>query len=136
LLPEEGAPDASPNRPGVLVVDDDPLVLNLLDMALRLQGFDVYLATGGREAIRRYQEHSAFINVALVDVRMAGLDGPATVDELRRLNPNLPCCFMSGHTGEYSDGDLQARGASYFFDKPFRLDQVAEVLGRLARAAD
>jgi CheY-like chemotaxis protein len=121
LLPEEGAPDASPNRPGVLVVDDDPLVLNLLDMALRLQGFDVYLATGGREAIRRYQEHSAFINVALVDVRMAGLDGPATVDELRRLNPN---------------GDLQARGASYFFDKPFRLDQVAEVLGRLARAAD
>jgi DNA-binding NtrC family response regulator len=121
-------PPVEAARPGVLIVDDDPGVLSLVAMALQRQGFAVWPASSGRSALEIFHRERDRIDLALLDVRMPGLDGPQTLAELRRLAPDLTCCFMSGHSAPYTVEDLQSLGAIHCFDKPFRLDEVARCL--------
>jgi CheY-like chemotaxis protein len=122
-------------QPGILVVDDEVLVLNLLHTLLRRQGFVVWPAAGGAAAIEIFRREQANIAVVLLDVRMPGLDGPQTLAELRRIRPDVACCFMSGCTAPYTSEDLRALGAAHLFPKPFPVDEIASVLARLARRA-
>jgi CheY-like chemotaxis protein len=120
-------------RPGVLVVDDDHLVRIMVQMGLERDGFEVWLARNGWEAIELYREHRDSVGVVLLDVRMPGLDGPATLDALRKLNPGVLVCFMSGDTGNYEPEDLRQRGAVHVIAKPFQLNELADVLRQLTR---
>jgi DNA-binding NtrC family response regulator len=123
-------PSASPRKPGILVVDDDPSVRNFLDTALQLQGFAVWLAAGGLEAVQVYQQHSSAVDLALLDVRMPLVDGPQTLAAILRLDPQLRACFMTGQS-PYSKTQLLLMGAAYVFDKPFQLAQMTTVLMQL-----
>ena len=129
---EPAARDPS-ERPGVLVVDDDRLVRIIVQLGLERDGFDVWLASSGLEAIDLYQKHQSRIAVVLLDVRMPGLDGPQTLDALRKLNPAARACFMSGDLGDYGPEELRRRGAASLVAKPFRLDQLANLLWLLVR---
>jgi CheY-like chemotaxis protein len=128
--------DATASQPGVLVVDDDKVLLGLLNTTLQRHGFRVWLAASGFEAIEIYQRHRPLINVVLLDVRMPGLDGPRTLAELQRLDPSVACCFMSGYTADYPLPELLGLGASHFFDKPFRMEEIVRVLDCLAGRPD
>jgi CheY-like chemotaxis protein len=119
-------------KQGVLVVDDEPAVRKLLQLSLERQGFAVWLAADGRQALELYERHRDRVDVVLLDVRMPGLDGPQTLAALRRLNPQVPCCFMTGDAGHYDTAELRARGAIRVFLKPFRPDEVGNVLACLA----
>jgi len=70
----------------------------------------------------------------LLDVRMPEMDGPQTLAALRSINPEVRCCFMSGHTGDYSAEQLLELGASHVFQKPFGLSELAWTLQRLLQA--
>jgi CheY-like chemotaxis protein len=120
------------NKPGVLVVDDDHLVRIMVQLGLERNGFEVWLAPHGREALDLYREHRENITVVLLDVRMPGLDGPETLDALRELDPDVLACFMSGNTGDYEPEELLQRGAAYVIAKPFHLDELASILRLLA----
>ena len=71
-----------------------------------------------------------------MDVRMPGLDGPQTLAALQEINPEIRCCFMSGHLGHYTEWTLCNLGAAAIFGKPFHLTEVAELLWELASNAD
>jgi CheY-like chemotaxis protein len=120
------------DRLGVLVVDDEHLVRIMLQLGLERDGFDVWLASNGREAIELYRKEGENIAVVVLDVRMPGLDGPATLDVLRELNPGVRVCFISGDLGDYKPEALLQRGAAYVLTKPFHLNQLAHVLRLLA----
>jgi CheY-like chemotaxis protein len=126
------APPAAPRTPGVLVVDDEGCVRGVLGIGMRRAGFAVWLAADGREALDLYRRHRESIDVVLLDVLMPGLDGPQTLAALRELNPQIRCCFMSGDLGGYTEERLRRLGAAAILQKPFRLDEVADVLGQLA----
>ena len=123
-------------RHGILVVDDEDSVRGLLQIVLQRQGFDVWLAADGFQACKLYDRFRSQIDLVLLDVRMPGWDGPRTLAELRRLNPDLPCCFMTGQAGEYSEGQLLVLGASRVFAKPFALASVRTALWELAAKAE
>jgi DNA-binding NtrC family response regulator len=119
-------------NPSILIVDDDTMLLNLLQLVLRQRGFVVYSASSGEEALALYRHHHASTELALLDVCMPGLDGVGTLAELRRVQPGLRACFMSGHTGLYGPDELRASGMLRFFDKPFSIHQLADELWQLA----
>src|SRR5262249_16083209 len=74
---------------GVLVVDDAAAIRALLRAALERSGFAVWVAVDGHEAIQVCEKVGPQISLALLDVRMPGLDGPATLRALQNLNPDL-----------------------------------------------
>jgi len=120
-------------KPGVLVVDDDHVVRIMVQMGLERNGFDVWSASSGREAIHLYRKHRDHIDVVLLDVRMTGLDGLQTLDALRELNPRVQACFITGDTGLDKLEELWRRGAARVIAKPFHLDELANILRPLAR---
>jgi CheY-like chemotaxis protein len=119
--------------PAVLVVDDETAVRRTLGAMLRCHGYEPIPAKGGAEAVEVCRARAGELVGAVVDVRMPGMDGPATLDALRAVRPDLPCVFVSGDAGDYSVGELLARGASAVLAKPVRLEElgraVADALG-------
>ena len=105
--------------PEVLVVDDEPFLLRMLELALPAHGLAVRTAAGGRQALDLYRAHRGTIGVVLLDVNMPGLDGPQTLARLREIDPGVRCCFMSGPSARYGAGQLLAMGADQVFAKPF-----------------
>lgn len=114
--------------PGILVADDEELLRTVLQLVLRRQGFNVWVAANGAEAEELYRQYAEHIDLVLLDVRMPVLDGPATLAALRRQKPDLRCCFMSGDTGDVTPADLLALGAERVFDKPFSIVEAAKLM--------
>jgi serine/threonine-protein kinase RsbW len=117
------------DRPGVLVVDDEPHVRQLLELALGRDGLAVWSAASGRAAVEFYRRNQGLIGVVLLDVRMPGLDGPATLAALRQINPHVRALFVSGDTGVYTPEALLGLGAEAVLRKPFDLTEVCRAVG-------
>jgi PAS domain S-box-containing protein len=95
--PVDGDRARDPSR--VLVVDDDPLVREVLARQLRAAGFDVLRAESGIEALALLAagEH---IDVLLTDLSMPGLDGLAVIREAQSRIPGLPAVLLTGYAGD------------------------------------
>ncbi len=125
------------HRRTILVVDDSRAVLGMLAEALRCHGLVALTAASAGEAVEACRRHRDLVALALLDVQMEGLDGPATLRALREADPSLPCCFTSGDTGRYSDADLRALGAARVFQKPFgSMAGLAAALAAVIRDAE
>jgi CheY-like chemotaxis protein len=120
--------------PGILIADDEPAIRQLLQMSLEAQGFQVWVAASGAEAVQIYQRHRAEIAVVLLDVIMPGQDGPRTLEALEQFDPEVRCLFMSGNLGAYTEQDLLQRGARGVVSKPFVLESLTARLRQLAAA--
>ena len=118
-----------PRRPGVLVVEDEAILRDLLEQALPPHGFTVWAAAGAADAVEALARHPEQIDAALVDLRLPGLDGPDTVAALRGVRPGLPCCLMGGDA-DPEDPRLLATGCPCL-RKPFHLAEVVRQLRAL-----
>lgn len=126
------APAYTTSPPAVLIVDDQDYVRDMLRRGLEKQGFEVWLAGSGWEALEIYQHHWDEFTAVLLDVRMPGLDGPQTLRCMYHINPKVRACFMSGGIGAYVETQLLSEGALRVFWKPFHLDEVVSVLRQIA----
>lgn len=124
----------APNRPGILVVDDHKYLLEMLEGILVKRGFQVWACSSGKEAIHLFREHSRHICLVLLDVRMPELDGPQTLEELRKIDSNFHACFMSGFLGNHQLDDLLAMGVIHFFEKPVQTPGITDTLWNLANS--
>jgi DNA-binding NtrC family response regulator len=115
----------------ILVVDDEVLLRTLLVRGLNEGGFRAIVARNGQEALNLFAARQQEIALVLLDVRMPGMDGLETLERLKRIDPDVRCCFMSGDLGGRSVGQLEATGALHLFAKPFLLDDLLTTLRRL-----
>jgi DNA-binding response OmpR family regulator len=120
-------------KPGVLVVDEDHLTRARLQMGLERNGFDVWTAPDGYEALHLYWKHAASIVVVLLEFRTPGLDALATLDVLRELDPEVRICFMACDSEVREPQALIQRGASQVITTPFLLEELVGVLRPVAR---
>ena len=111
--------------PSILVVDDDPSVLEMLHDALDLWGFDVFLAKNGREGLHVLATQK--VDGILVDMDMPVMDGMTMLDELRWLGYPTPVVIMSGGVKRMNQRQLVEEGAQAFMGKPFSLPFLRDV---------
>jgi CheY-like chemotaxis protein len=123
-----GVADAGHRRPGVLVLDDDTILLDMLTETLPALGFTVRTAFDGAEAIRLFRQHRGTIDVVLLDVHVPGLGGPETLLRLRQIHRGVRAVFMTWDTEGYEGERLRALGAVGLVSKPFHPEDVARKL--------
>jgi len=118
-------------EPLVLVVDDEATVRQALERALRLEGFAVSTAAGGRAALEEVEARPPA--VVVLDVMMPDLDGVSVVRRMRADGVDVPVCILSARD-EVDDrvAGLQA-GADDYLVKPFALAELTARLNALLR---
>lgn len=117
----------------ILVVEDEPTLLQLTAKVLTTHGYTVLSAAGPDDAMRLAAEHSGEIDLLLTDVVMPGMNGRELVDSLVPANAQLKYLFMSGFSEHSSfDRDLLADEA-HFIGKPFA---VAELTAKVRDLLD
>ena len=85
-------------RHTILVVDDEPAVLELVKVILSRQGYRVLTANSGPRALDTCGQNSDMIDLVLTDVMMPEMSGFDLVRGIRNQNPDLPVLFMTGGT--------------------------------------
>jgi PAS domain S-box-containing protein len=127
--------DDLPERPRVLLVDDDEVNLLLTAIALRERGFDIIEAVSGGQALERLGEDIP--DIIVLDAIMPGLDGFDTCRALRRLPgcENAPVLMLTGLDDDASIDRAYEAGATDFFVKAAHWSLLAGRLRYLLRSA-
>ena len=116
-----GGPSPVIVRRKLLVVDDDPSVRHALWITFR-DFFHVILAENGHKAVEAFQAHP--VDVAVVDIRMPGMDGMELLRHLKDMDPQVEVIFLTAYeTIEYIREALRL-GACDYITKPFSVDNL------------
>ena len=134
---EEGLPAAtrggslSPFRPGVLVVDDEVAVREMMGEVLTELGCTACLAGDAKEAMARFAEGD--FGMAILDQSLPGLSGLDLADALRRKAPQLVLVLMSGWGQKEILDKARAGVVDLVAEKPLTVDKIAELLDQAGR---
>jgi two-component system, cell cycle sensor histidine kinase and response regulator CckA len=119
----------------IIVVDDDAAVRSIAARILAEEGFRVFEASDGDEAIRLAERHRPEIGLVVSDIVMPRLNGIELLERLSRIHPALPVVLMSG----YTSAELMSRALVApcgILTKPFAPEALIEEVRRcLATAA-
>jgi PAS domain S-box-containing protein len=118
----------APSR--VLVVDDEAMVRHMARRVLERLGYEVETAEDGVDALERLERGGPSIDLAIIDGNMPRLNGIETARRIHARYPALPLLFATGHFDPAGREDLAALGFRARIDKPYSLDDFAEVVAR------
>jgi two-component system cell cycle sensor histidine kinase/response regulator CckA len=117
----------------ILVVDDEAAVRQITQQTLQAFGYRVVLALDGAEAVAVYARQGAEIAAVLTDMMMPIMDGPATIQVLRRMNPLVRVIGASGLASTNYSTELAALGMIQILAKPYSartlLNALKDTLG-------
>jgi DNA-binding NtrC family response regulator len=120
--------------PRILLVDDDPVLLQVLPETLRLRMPDLTIDTclSGQQALERLE--TVDYDAVVSDIKMPNLDGFALLSKIQAEWPSVPIILMTGHgEDELANRGLQG-GAFDFIHKPIERDSFVESVRRAIRA--
>lgn len=106
----------------IMIVDDEAPIRESLQGLFEDEGFLVYLAASGEEAVAKLRKQS--VDCVLLDIWMPGIDGLETLSRLRQLDESLPVIMMSGHATIDTAVRATRQGAFDFVEKPISFDHM------------
>ena len=128
-----GAVPAHGEGKHVLFVDDDESIVFLMTRLLERQGYRVSGFTDAREALAAARANPEQFDLAVTDFNMPGMSGLDVARELREIRPGLPVAVASGYITDELRAQAPAVGVRELVYKPNTVDELCEVVSRLAR---
>jgi DNA-binding NtrC family response regulator len=132
------AASEGPRAPALLIVDDEPAVLQVLQRLARPLGFTVVTCPNGRDAIRAMRARPA--DLALVDLRMPDISGLDVLRQFRQDAPHCDVILMTAYGAVDSAVEAMKLGAREYMSKPFDFDRLrvllTELRDKITRRAD
>ena len=126
--------------PGVLVVDDEPLMLEVVSLMLEGRGCRVFTAGDGLESIEVFKANRDLIDLVFMDFSLPGMNGHLAALEIRKIKPGVGIVIVSGLEVVPEVEELYRKREIEFLRKPFRETELMETLSSLQksgkRAAD
>jgi signal transduction histidine kinase/CheY-like chemotaxis protein len=121
----------------ILVVEDEPSVLNILYIALSRAGYEVIGSPSGVDALEIWPQHRNAVRLVLTDMVMpGGIGGAVLAKRLLADKPGLSVIFMSGYSIALDHDRLSWGAGAEFIAKPFSLDHVLQVVRERLDAAN
>jgi len=109
----------------VLVVDDEPSILELAQLTLSQMGYTVLKASGVQEALTIFEARKSEIDIVLLDVTMPDGSGVAACERMRALRPDIPVVLSSGFDEQEASGRFAGDLYTAFLPKPYTPAQCA-----------
>lgn len=121
----ESARPAPPGHETILLVEDEPMILDVTRTMLTLQGYNVLAALTPAEAIHLAERHKDHISLLMTDVVMPEMNGRDLAKSVKAICPNLKRLFMSGYTADVIAHHGVLDDGVYFIQKPFTIQDLA-----------
>ena len=106
----------------IMLVDDEERFLSTTKKLLSRKGIDLLTALSGAEALERLRSHN--IHVVILDVKMPGMDGIATLREIKRQFPLVEVIMLTGHATAESAVEGLKSGATDYLMKPTDIEEL------------
>ena len=129
----------------ILVIDDEQYIRTALREVLEREGFEVSAAADGRKGLELLEDEGA--DLVITDIIMPGIDGVATLEQIKAAHPDLPVIVISGGGNvapmEYEPGAISTSaflasaakaGASCTLTKPFNRQELVSAVNNLLDA--
>ena len=131
--PANGEVDTMPTtRGGVLVVDDEALLLQAMSLILADAGYEVFSASDGFEAVALYGEHSSRIRAVVLDLSMPHTRGEVVLRMLRDIAPHVPVLISTGSPARHIlDNRSAGEGPIGYLMKPYAAEELLASLQSL-----
>ena len=129
-----GAPNQ--RKHSILVVDDEPMALELLHGVLSDAGYEVAVAQSGFESLDLFRRDTQAFDLILTDLSMPLMDGEETFERLRQMSPKVNVVLMAGFVDSGRLEKMMNNGLSGFVGKPFAPVEILAVVTSVISAAD
>jgi CheY-like chemotaxis protein len=132
----DAKPDHSTDRPRVLAIDDEPGILELLELAFE-DDYEVVAVPSGAEALALLERGESF-DAVLCDLMMPDIDGIAIHEYLERTRPELARCtiFLTGGAFSERSQRFLREADRRLIEKPFRFERISEEIEAVLKKAD
>lgn len=118
------------NSARILIIDDEKIALKNLEHVMKKEGYDVTGTQSGQNALKLLEEQQ--FDVVLTDLKMEKVDGMQILKRCRELYPDTEVIMITGYATLQSAVDTMKHGAFYYISKPFKLDDVRQVVKEAA----
>ncbi len=115
----------------ILIVDDEPTHLKMLEAVLTADGFEVQKADDGQTAIQAVEER--FYDLILMDVRMTRMDGIEALKRIGEISPGIPVIIMTAYASVNTAVDALKSGAYDYLTKPLDIDELKILVQKALR---
>jgi CheY-like chemotaxis protein len=116
----------------ILLVEDEEALIEMVRLLLESNGYKVFTAQDGKEAVEMFKQHQQEIDIVLTDMGLPGMTGVDAFKILKEIAPNVKVIFASGFFEPVIKSDLYIAGAKGFIQKPYSpgeiLQKIREVL--------
>jgi DNA-binding NtrC family response regulator len=110
----------------ILVIDDEPILRDSLEIALKTSGYEVLTAPTGEEGLERFQKENP--DLVLLDHWLPGINGDEVLRRIKEEDPEAPIIIMTAQGSIEMAVNLMKMGAFDFLVKPFELDHVEDLI--------
>ncbi|QHE79864.1 PAS domain S-box protein [Hydrogenophaga sp. PBL-H3] len=112
----------------IMVVDDEAAIRQVTRQTLEAYGYRVVVASNGAEAVALYAQNIQGIDLVLTDMMMPVMDGPATVQALRQINPAVRLIGASGISQDGKVARAAGAGLNHFLPKPYTAEAMLRLI--------
>lgn len=118
------------NKKKLLIVDDEEGIRESLALAFEIEGYPVFSACDGADALEKIIKHK--IDIVISDIRMPNKDGIGLLQELKKKVQPMPTVLLMSAYTEFTEPDLKKMGAMTLLRKPIDLDTLINLVGSLS----
>ena len=118
-------------KPTVMVVEDEPLILELITRILKIERFQVVGCANAEDALDILKERK--VNIILSDIHLPGKSGLELLVHVKEFYSETPIVLLTGKKGTYPKKEAMAQGADGFFAKPFKNTEVVSLIRKLTK---
>ena len=116
-------------RGNIVVIDDEPEILNTIADMLGVMGYDVQCFSSGSEFLSHFEIHYKEIDLVILDIMMPEMDGMKTYTKLKGLASDIPVVLSSGYFEDKLRHEFQKEvGEIYFLPKPFSIYELSQTV--------
>jgi CheY-like chemotaxis protein len=117
--------------PKILVIDDEPTLLNVITRLFQKLKFEVVTAPDGQKAIDLYRENPTSFDFVIIDYMLKGLSSRETLLSLKELNPNFRGVITTGYSADEKLDELRNLGVVAGLQKPFLLPELQALIKKM-----